>query len=49
MFFPLIKLKIAYNETEGDGGAVVTTLTEEAEEYRLTVTVRYEGETISRM
>ena len=49
MFFPLIKLGIVYNETEGDPNAVVTTLTEEAEEYRLTVTVRYEGETISRM
>jgi hypothetical protein len=49
MFFPLIKLKIVYNETEGDESAVVTTLTEADDEYRLTVTVRYAGETISRM
>jgi len=49
MFFPLIKLGIVYDETEGDPNAVVTTMTEEAEENRLTVTVRYEGETISRI
>lgn len=49
MFFPLIKLGIVYDETEGDPNAVVTTMTGELEEYRLTVTVRYEGSVISRM
>ncbi len=49
MFFPLIKLGIVYNETEGDPNAVVTTLTEKETEYRLTVTVRYEGKSFSRM
>ncbi|MGI5896666.1 MAG: coproporphyrinogen dehydrogenase HemZ [Oscillospiraceae bacterium] len=49
MFFPLIKLGIVYDGTEGDENAVVTTRTEEESEARLTVTVRYHGEVMSRI
>ena len=49
MFFPMIKLGISYENTQDDPNAVVTTLTEETEEYRLMVTVRYKGETVNRM
>ena len=49
MFFPFIKLKIAYDQTGDTENAVVTTRIEEADEARLTVTVRYDGNIVSRI
>lgn len=49
MFFPLIRLGIVYDETEGDSNAVVTTRSEGEVETSLTVTVRYEGKTEIRI
>ncbi len=48
MFFPLIKLGIVYDGTEGDSNAVVTTLTEKEGKNDLTVEIRYEGRTAAR-
>ncbi len=49
MFFPFIKLKIAYDQAGDTENAVVTTRIEEADEARLTVTVRYDGNIVSRI